>query len=252
MSQQIGNSEPASQLGHSQPSSSSANRTRRRRQDSRHMPYARNSHDHPSRPGPNRAAFRPQDSTMASDRQPTRQGPSPAIIPCRNLAPVDLHPPSSPEDQDDRHREPSRVSHVNRGLETDQHGTAHIDLPPTYNEAVSQSREHAQREPSVRPGFHAPTEAISGQGRATDGIRHLRQENADLRKKLDDNTRDLQRQINNLKMEQVFAITALRDATTEQARTIAYLKEVTTEQAHLIDDLKARLETRETDGPRFS
>ncbi|KAF5714031.1 hypothetical protein FMUND_7628 [Fusarium mundagurra] len=262
MSQQTGDSEPAGRLGHSQPASSSVNRTRRRRQDSRHMPYARNSRDQSIR--------RPQNSTMASDRQSMRQDPSPVIITdfrpviiddttavaCRNLAPVPHQPPRSPPrspvGQNDQHREPSRASHVNRGLETDQYGPAHNDLPPTYNEAVSQSREHVQREPLVRPGFHAPSEAMSGEGLAMDAIRQLRQENADLRKKLDDDTFDLQRQINNLKMKQARAVAALRHITTEQAHAITSLKEVTTEQARIIDDLKARLETRETEGRRFS
>jgi hypothetical protein len=92
---------------------------------------------------------------------------------------------------------------------------------------------------------------MSGQGLSVDSIRQLRQENADLRKKLDDKTLDLQHQINNLKMEQVLAVAALRDVTSEQARAITFLKEVTRDQAHLIDDLKARLETRGAEGRRL-
>ncbi|KAG5752317.1 hypothetical protein H9Q70_005021 [Fusarium xylarioides] len=77
-------------------------------------------------------------------------------------------------------------------------------------------------------------------------------QNAYLHQKLDDEVFEWHREIHNLKTEQAIAIAALKEVTTGQALAIAALQEVTTKQASLIDDLKAKLETRETEARRFS
>jgi hypothetical protein len=129
---------------------------------------------HPSRLGPNEATGRPQDPEIASDQQSMRQGDTATTT----LAPV----PHRPSD-------PGTASDTDRSVGTDESVSAHDDFPPTGNDATPRSRGDPLQTPAV---------STAGQGLAADEISQLRQENAHLRQRLDEEIAGRHRAINDL------------------------------------------------------
>ncbi|KAF5700422.1 hypothetical protein FMUND_14334 [Fusarium mundagurra] len=126
-----------------------------------------------------------------------------------------------------RRRQPSRSgpSDVDRSVVTDESVSAHDDFPPTGGDATPRSQgEHAELDSFARPQVRTPVEVMSSHESVMAEMKQLRQENAHLRQRVGQEIPALHREIKDMK----------------------------TEQVRLIDDLKARLETRETEARQFS
>ncbi|KAF5233167.1 hypothetical protein FANTH_12643 [Fusarium anthophilum] len=172
---------------------------------------------------------------MVSNQRSMRQG----HITVATLDPVPHPSPGMPFIRNlHQCRGSGRRSHVDRGVAADDVVPAHDDFAPMDMDDTPRSREPVRQDSLSRPHLETPGEAMLGLGLAMDGIRQLRQDNAHLRQQLEDEILKRHRQINNLKTDQALAVAAFQESKAEQAR--------------LIDDLKARLETRETEARRFS
>ncbi|KAF5643755.1 uncharacterized protein FTJAE_3054 [Fusarium tjaetaba] len=194
------------------PNSGRVARRPRNHQGSRYAPYSLFSR-HPSRTGPSGGICRPQDSSIASDQRSMRQGHTTAS----NLVPAPHQAPGIPVSRDLRrpqqHRGVSPASDVDGSVVTDESASAHDVFSPPDNDATPQSPDPVERDSLAQPQVQTPGVVTSSQGLATDEVSQLRQENA-----------QLSQEISNFK----------------------------TEQAQLINDLKARLETRETETLKVS
>ncbi|KAG9498446.1 hypothetical protein J7337_009251 [Fusarium musae] len=165
--------EAASQPGSSVPNPGRVARRPRNHQGSRYAPYSLMSR-HPSRPGLGGGAGRSQDPEIASDERSMRHRQTTDST----LAPV----PHEPSD-------PGPSSDIDRSVVTDESVSANDDFPPTGNDATSRSHGHP---------LQTPAAFTSGQGIATDEISQLRQENAHLRQRLDEEIAGRHRAINDL------------------------------------------------------
>ncbi|KAF5660241.1 hypothetical protein FCIRC_12204 [Fusarium circinatum] len=223
-------SQPASSI----PSPGRVSRRSQSPQDS-NVPSDAILHTHISRPSSNRAINQPQDSIMVSDQRSMRQG----YTTVATLDPVP-HPRAGMPLIHNLHqrRGPGQGSHVDRGVAADDVVPAHDDFVPMDMDDTPRSREPVRQDSLATPHLETPDEATLGLGLAMDEIRQLRQDNAHLRQQLEDEILKRHQQINNLKTDQALALAAFQEFKAEQAR--------------VIDDLKARLETRETEARRFS